>query len=323
MTLLARPANRLRTPLVAQVALAAMVMLVVMGLRPAAAAERPAPRGADALQVEDPLERLNRPLYAIHQALDRIVLRPLALGFEHRTPRPLQRAIQNFVGNLGEPVTFLNDMLQGHFDVAGKTVGRFAMNSTIGIGGLFDPATKHGLPHHVNDLGITLARWGVAPGPYLFIPLLGPSNFRDSLATGAELYIDPIDRAHFEGGKAVLLGVRVIEGLHDRAMAEPDLVAINERGTDSYASMRSYFMQNRQGEILGRPVKIEELPQFDDELSPPPAPPAPGAPSAAANGAPTVARVPDLAAICGPDAAAFLEPPRPRTRPAHGPAIEL
>ncbi len=227
----------------------------------------------DALTVEDPFEGVNRRFYAIHEAIDHAILRPLALGYSHGVVTPIRKGLHNFVTELGEPMVFGNDVLQLRMKRAAKTFGRFVINATIGVGGLFDPATKIGLPHHDNGFGTTLGRYGVKPGPYLFFPILGPSNFRDVLGAGMDIYSDPLGRIHYPSRTNVLIGVAVVRGLDTRADAEADLQQIESMGTDSYATLRSLYMQQREADIRGeKPVSVEDLPSFDDTPAPATAP---------------------------------------------------
>ena len=297
----------------------------------------PAAAASDSLAVEDPFEPLNRRFYAIHQGIDHAILRPLALGYSHATTGGLRKALHNFVTELGEPVVFGNDVLQLRIKRAASTLGRFVLNATAGIGGLFDPATKAGLPHHDNGFGDTLGRYGVKPGPYIFLPLVGPTNLRDLLGTGVDFYSDPLGRFHYHDRGDVLVGITVIGGLDERADAEADLQQIEQMGADSYATLRSLYSQKREADIHGETsVKIEDLPNFDDPgaaapaaTAQPDAAPAPAdkAPAATDPGvsAPSVAKVPIAASDSDPDAAWFLTAPAspPGPGPSASPPIEL
>src|SRR5262249_12301273 len=137
----------------------------------------------------DPLEPINRGFFAINEGLDKYVIGPIARSFGS-TPGPLRNGIRNFGRNLSEPVVFVNDMLQFRAGQAARSRARFVVNSTIGIGGLFDVMGKD-VPHHDNGFGLTLGRWGFGPGPYLFLPLLGPSDFRDALGGAADAGLNP------------------------------------------------------------------------------------------------------------------------------------
>lgn len=212
----------------------------------------------------DPWEKVNRRFYKVNRAIDGAVLRPAALAYEKAMPSPLRKGLHNFLANLGEPMVFINDILQFKIAKGAKTVARFAANSTVGVGGLMDPAKKIGLQHHDNNFGVTLARYGVPAGPYVFLPLLGPSTVRDLVASGVSLAANPLTFAKFSGAGVFNTSKTLVAGLDDRAEADPDLKAIDEMGTDSYATMRSLYLQNERAAINGGEVDIANLPDFDD-----------------------------------------------------------
>lgn len=314
--------------------IAAALALWALAGAPAHAASAPASPSpaasatADALAIEDPFESLNRRFYAIHRVLDRAILRTLALGYQQGAPRPLQAALHNVVTELGEPMVFANDVLQFRLARAAKTAARFVVNATAGIGGLFDPATKMRLEHHDNGFGDTLGRYGFKPGPYIFLPLVGPSTLRDLLGTAVDFYSDPLSRIHYPKRAYVQAGVWIVGGLDQRARAEADLQHIDEIGTDSYATLRSLYLQDREARIRGgEGVSIETLPSFDDAPAAPAAAPAareraPAASDAAVS-APSSAVAAALPPDSGPDAAYFLTPPPPPPAPFAGPPLGL
>jgi phospholipid-binding lipoprotein MlaA len=282
-----------------------------------------------ALGVEDPYEGMNRFFYGIHEVIDHAVLRPLALGYSHSVFTPIRKVLHNFVTELGEPMVFSNDVLQLRFKRAATTFGRFVVNGSIGVGGLLDPATRMGLEHHDNGFGTTLGRYGIQPGPYIFLPLMGPSNFRDIIGAGLDIYLDPLGRLHYPSRGAVLAGVALVRGVDQRAEAEADLQQIESMGTDSYATLRSLYMQQRDAEINGeKPVSVQDLPDFDSD-TPPAAAPAPtdAAPAASDPGVakPSAASVEAAPAYAGPDAVWFLTPPAPppSESPSAGPPLSL
>ena len=288
-----------------------------------------AARTKDSFAPNDPWEKLNRRFYALNRVIDHTLLRPLALGYSHNTPRPLQRLLHNFVTDISEPLVFMNDVVQLKPKRALRTFARFATNSLIGIGGLFDPATGLGVPHRDNGFGDTLGRYGVGPGPYIYLPLMGPSTVRDLFGTGVDVVTQPIGFIRYHGDTAVLLGTFFISGLDQRAAADPDLQAIDSMGTDSYATLRSFYLQNRQSEITGGVVKIEDLPDFGDTPQAAPADPADPAaapPAAAApqsptppDGAPAPASAPPAAATSAAAAAAPGVAVAPASLPAAAP----
>ena len=164
----------------------------------AGCAARPDPNDPDEVaefkQTNDPIEPFNRTMYAVHQGIDRVVLRPVAVAYRDVVPQPLRTGIRNVLGNLRTPVILANDMLQGEPRRAGDTLGRFLMNSTLGLGGIFDVAgNQFGVKGHSEDYGQTLAVWGVGEGAYLFIPVIGPSNPRDLTGFGLGIASDPLD----------------------------------------------------------------------------------------------------------------------------------
>lgn len=267
----------------------------------------------------DPFEGMNRRFFAVQEALDKHVLGPLAHGFG-ATPSPLRKALRNFGRNLGEPVVFVNDLLQGRVKQAAVTVARIVINTTVGIGGVMDIAKKNHLPHHDNGFGTTLGRWGAGPGPYLFIPLVGPTDFRDAFGSAADAGLNPLTYVHYRSKTEISLGVTIIQGLGERLDSERDLDAIRATSTDPYATLRSYYLQNREAEITGKTADIESLPDLDfPDAAPPSAAPPPNAappPEAAPESAPQASPSPPADDVAAK--APAPETPAPET-PATGP----
>ncbi|HEX3367568.1 VacJ family lipoprotein [Phenylobacterium sp.] len=228
-----------------------------------------------AADPSDPLESMNRRFFGMEEALDRHLLGPIAHSFG-AAPSPLRRALRNFGRNLGEPVVVVNDLLQGRVAQAAGTVVRIVVNTTFGVGGLLDVAKKNHLPHHDNSFGTTLGRWGAGPGPYLFIPLVGPTTFRDAFGSIADIGLNPLTYVRYRSKTEIDVGVAVIQGLGERLDGERDLATIRETSTDPYATLRSYFLQNRQAEITGKTTDIGALPDLD---SPEAAPAKPASPT--------------------------------------------
>lgn len=264
---------RLKRVLAPMLCAAAAAGLAVVAPWPAAtaSAQTAASRVHD---PSDPLEPLNRGLYAVHRQLDRFLIRPVMLVYVGVTPDPVRAGLRNVVGNLGEPITFVNDVLTVRPRRAGRTVTRFATNSTIGVAGLFDLAKDAGFPRHTSDFGQTLALYGVGPGPYLFIPVLGPSSLRDTTGRVADSFADPVNMFHFDGDTAVRFGRPAVYGLELRSTFDSDIQALDTTATDPYVTLRSAYMQNRQSFISDGQVDVDALPSFTPE---PPAPaPGPG-----------------------------------------------
>ncbi len=271
-------------------------------------------------QAFDPLEKVNRRFYAAHQRIDHAILRPAALAYERLAPRPIRMGIRNFLSNLDEPVVFANDVLQLRIKSAAETAARFAANSTFGGAGLFDPATKVGLPHHDNGFGLTMARAGLKPGPYLFLPLIGPSTMRDLLGSAVDLATNPFFYVRYTGQAVINVDTTIAQGLDERAEADPELENIDATATDSYATLRSLYLQNRQSEVTGGQVDIENLPDFGDPVA------AEGsvaqAPAAAAD--PTIEPAAPAAATDPPPATvstAVAEAPTASSEPAALPVV--
>jgi phospholipid-binding lipoprotein MlaA len=227
----------------------------------------------------DPLEGFNRAMFGLHQALDKSIYRPLAMGYQHVVPKPVRSGLRNFFSNLTEPVVFLNYLLQFKFGKAAETLARFTINSTLGVGGLFDIAKTQDfkLPHRNNSFGDTLAYYGVGPGPYLFLPLMGPTTLRDVLGGPLDGAVLPLAigkpfsdwRYQFSSG--------AITGLDLRAESDPELRALFGGAVDPYATLRSVWLQNRAAEVAGlRHHRLE--PQSPSELDDPMRDP--GAPAA-------------------------------------------
>jgi phospholipid-binding lipoprotein MlaA len=228
----------------------------------------------------DPWEPLNRKIFALFQGADRVAIRPAAIFYSRATPKPLQIGLRNAFRNLHEPIVFVNDVVQVRFQNAGVTLGRLAINSTVGFAGLFDPATQAGLAYHNNGFGTTLGRYGVPPGPYLFGA--GPTDVRDAIGSGVDILTDPLTWINFHGRLGFGISRGVVSALDDRAEADPQLKALSTMSTDEYASLRSLYLQNRAAEITGGQVNVNDLPSFGDEPSGPPNQAgAPGAPPAA------------------------------------------
>jgi phospholipid-binding lipoprotein MlaA len=222
----------------------------------------------------DPLEGLNRHLFAGYLFADRTFIRPVAMAYRHVVPKPVRSGLRNFFRNLGEPLVFVNDLLQLKPGRAFKTFERFIINSSLGVGGLIDVAKSPnlGLPHHDNGFGNTLAYYGVGPGPYLFLPIIGPTTFRDLIAGQGDDFVlplaigNPFDRLEYQIPRGVLSGV------DDRAESDADFKALLDSAVDPYATLRSVYLQNRAAEIQAlhsRSAKGATADPLDDPLGDP------------------------------------------------------
>jgi phospholipid-binding lipoprotein MlaA len=212
----------------------------------------------------DPFEGGNRLSFEVNQALDDVLFRPVAVVYRSVLPDFAQDGVRNFMNNLNSPVIFANDVLQGEADRAGVTLLRFGINSTIGIGGLFDVASELDLPYHDEDFGQTLGTWGVGEGPYLYFLVMGPSNFRDFTGFVVDRGFDPLTYVNWgddelEHAQVIRTALNVIDL---RARNIETLDDIERSSVDYYASIRSLYRQSRSDAIRnGEPSA--DLPDFD------------------------------------------------------------
>lgn len=235
--------------------LAAMLCVSVL----AGCASNPGNTTGVSAEKRDPLEPFNRQVHRFNMLVDKAVLRPAAKGYKQVTPKPVKNSISNFFSNLSMPVTILNDLLQLKPIVAVRDTGRFLVNSTVGLLGLFDPASKWNLPPHSEDFGITLARWGVASGPYLVLPLLGPSTLRDAFGLIPGYFASPY---YWSGWSSrTRLGMQSLRAVQLRAQFL-DLDKMLTQAYDPYALMRNTWLQHRAQTVR------ESLPGYNPDALP-------------------------------------------------------
>jgi phospholipid-binding lipoprotein MlaA len=209
---------------------------------------------------DDPFEGANRQVYAFNDGVDRAALKPVAEAYEEYTPKWIRTSVSNFYNNLGYPVTIANQLLQGKLKEAGEDTLRFTLNTTLGIAGLFDPASDAGLPRHNEDLGQTLGKWGVPPGPYLMLPLLGPAHLRDLPSQVVDRFLEPFYWYKYGNERWFSLGTSIVD---KRAQLLP-LDATLERTYDPYGFIREAYSQRRLYQVYDGEVP-EELLQDDEE----------------------------------------------------------
>jgi phospholipid-binding lipoprotein MlaA len=222
----------------------------------------------DADTEHDPAESVNRAIFKANLAADHAVMRPVAQAYVDHIPEGVQKGVHNVVQNLKEPAVAINDALQGNMDHAWQSVQRFTVNSTIGVAGVFDVAAKWGVPPHKADFGQTLAVWGVGEGPFVELPLLGPSNARDTVGTAVDTAMNPLT---FVGGApatyagAATGGANVVD---TRAQHLHDLDELERNSLDYYATLRSVYRQHREAEISAAKAP-ERPPEGQVEISAP------------------------------------------------------
>ncbi len=206
---------------------------------------------ADFRQTNDPLEPANRVFYQINNGLDTVILKPVAQAYRYAVPGRVRTGVSNVLDNLGAPVRLTNDALQGKPRRAGDTAMRFVINSTIGLGGIFDVAADLGYPPHDSDFALTLANWGVPEGPFLFLPILGPSGPRDAAGFGVDIALDPFGWVG-RGTRAATAATWTRTGVgavSERERLLDPVEQIKKTALDPYATFRSLYRQNRTGKL--------------------------------------------------------------------------
>lgn len=218
-------------------------LILIAGIAGCATTQSP----ASSQDVADPIEPVNRAIFSFNMFVDTWLLEPVARAYRFVTPEPARRSVANFLANLRSPVIFANDALQGERDRAGMTLGRFMINTTLGVAGLFDPATTFGYPRHDEDFGQTLGVWGVASGPFLMLPLLGPSNGRDTAGRVGDYFINPLNQCCIDqDARLGLLGVTAVSEREANIELIDDLRA---NSIDLYATIRTIYTQKRAADI--------------------------------------------------------------------------
>ena len=223
---------------------------------------------ADFERTNDPLEPMNRSIFDFNMTADKYVIRPAAEAYRDYVPGPIRTGIRNVLDNLKQPVVFANHVLQGDPTRASTTLARFVLNSFMGIGGIFDVATDQGYPRQQGDFGQTLFVWGANEGPYLMLPLLGPSNPRDGVGRGVDSFIDPW--GYVADSTVFGLSRLIVDGVDERSKYIEELDNIERTSLDFYATIRSLARQRRVEQLYhGNPPP----PNFDDSLYSDPAAP--------------------------------------------------
>ena len=241
-----------------------LAMIAVLGITALSAAlTRAADGAAPAPEPSDPWEHFNRKNYAIQQGLERAAIRPMVKVYRALTPGPIGVGIHNVLVNISEPAVLIDDVLQFRFKRAAVPLARLVLNSTFGLLGLMDVAARSGLPHHDNEFGVTLGRYGVKSGPYLYVPLVGPSSMRDLFGSVVDFVASPLHALRYPHRTEILDTQFFVGGIDLQISTEAQLNALLSGAVDPYATLRSAFIQNKQGEIDGTGVPLN-LPTFDD-----------------------------------------------------------
>lgn len=221
------------------------------------------------LEIYDPYEGYNRMMFSFNQGFDNTILNPVIRGYRFVAPQPVRKSVRNFLRNIKSPVILANQILQGDIEGAKNCVLRAAINTTVGIGGLFDLAGENGIEYEGEDFGQTLATWGVPHGPYVVVPFLGPSSTRDysgyfvdGMADPLHWYLFNINREELYLGKLTADYVDIRESVYDT------LKDIQKNSLDPYAATRSIYYQSRRAlveDAKDGSVGTPAIPNYDDE----------------------------------------------------------
>jgi phospholipid-binding lipoprotein MlaA len=211
--------------------------------------------------IRDDLEPVNRPVFTVNTTLDKWAIRPLARGYKFVTPAVFRRSVSNAQRNFTFPQRFVAIVGQGELEMAGVELGRFLLNSTVGVGGLFDPASRMGLEKYDEDLGQMFARWNIPPGPYIVLPVLGPSTPRDAIG---DLLAIPMNPLMWIGVTMPPIGI--LFALNRRAELDDQIQLARKNSLDYYVFVREAWIQNRMNEIRRDYVTLPE----EGELPPDP-----------------------------------------------------
>ena len=216
----------------------------------------------EAAAANDPLEDFNRAVFEVNRTLDETLMKPIAIIYRGVVPQFGRERIANALGNLGEPVNFANDLLQGDLDHAGVTLARFVLNSTLGFFGAFDVAAEGvGLQKRDEDFGQTLGVWGLGEGPYLMLPLFGPSNPRDVVGLVTDIFMDPFIYIFDTGERNARF---FASGVNKRSQYIEELDSVEKTSVDFYAAMRDLYRQKRDADIRnGALLKAGPIPSVD------------------------------------------------------------
>lgn len=235
-----------------------LAVVAVVGLfafvQSAAAGENAPPPAEEPQAVNDPLESINRVTSGFNAVVRGMIIDPLIDGYQAVTPEPVQEAVSNAVSNISEPVTAVSSLLQGDTENAATATKRFFINTTVGLGGTSDPATGMGLEQREEDLGQAFGASGVAPGPHIVLPIIGPSNFRDATGDILTSLVNPLPLA----AKAASSGINYSNN-------QEDIKSLTSGALDPYVVERDSYEQNRRYEVNNGVVPLVEFPEFAED----------------------------------------------------------
>jgi len=271
----------------------------------------------------DPLEGFNRTIFTVNDKIDQYALKPVAKGYVFVTPQPVRDSVTNFFSNIGDVYIAANNLLQLRIADGVSDIMRIVINTVFGVGGLFDVATLAKLPKHENDLGLTLGHYGVPAGPYLVLPLFGPSTVRDAVGSIGNYYVNPISYIDPPGLSWALYGLNVIN-VRANLLGASDV--LEGAALDKYSFVRNAYLQRRQYLLSDNRRRPQELPNYNEEA------PLPkydedtgagaGALAAPAAGASGTAGTPGAAAKAAPASGATAAAPEAASGSAEMPPVD-
>ncbi|HEY1877460.1 MAG TPA: VacJ family lipoprotein [Rhizomicrobium sp.] len=239
-----------------------IIGLLALALLTGGCAGPQATQDVDATTVSDPLEGMNRFFFDLNQRLDRQAGKPAATAYRETVPRTVRGGLHNVLANLGGPVTVANDLLEAQFENAGIAAGRFVVNTTIGVAGIFDVATDWGMPARDRDFGETLGTYGVPTGPYLVLPLRGSTDVRDFAGNYLDGYATPLHFLRYDGSHYVGWMKSTLSSMDNRSANLVTYEDIERGSVDYYATMRTLYLERRARLIEDRTVRTAGLPDF-------------------------------------------------------------
>lgn len=218
--------------------------------------------------INDPIEPLNRGIFAVNNVLDRFLIEPVAKIYNTIFPDFVRNSVQNFMRNLKSPLIVANSLLQGDIGNAGVATARFVINTTAGIGGLVDVASAQGFEYRPEDLGQTLAVWGFGDGFYIVLPIFGPSSLRDGIGMAGDMTADPVRiYAHNTDNMWIYYTRGAVEGIDTRSRMIKGIDDLRRNSLDYYAAVRSAYTQKRQALIRNESTEgvSQQIPAYDEQ----------------------------------------------------------
>ncbi len=241
--------KRSRSGIIAAFGMPLLLAVVLSGC-----AQSPNPGDAVAIaeyqEINDPAEPTMRAIFGFNRVLDSSVLKPVSKTYRDIAPETIRLGVHNFLRNLRSPVIFINDVLQGEINRAGVTLARFLINTTVGILGINDQAAEMGLDFHDEDFGQTLAIWGIDEGPYLMLPIFGPSSPRDTIGLVVDFFLDPLNMMAFNTDRRwITISRESVSAVDFRSRHYDEIEDLEQSSLDYYATIRSLYRQRRKDEI--------------------------------------------------------------------------